>query len=420
MIAYGTVVSARAAVIEAKLPAAKVGAGVRISCARGPFFGTVAALCGGTIRITPHGSVEGVGPGDPICTDARALEAPLGLCSLGRAYDANGDPIDARKRGQTRNRRIDTAAPSPASRRAVTQPFWTGVAAIDALLTVGTGARIGIFGPAGAGKSTLLHALTRACGADAVVVGLVGERGREAEEWLRAAPVRATMFCSTGDRSAPERVRAARLAMAQATQLRMRGLHVLLILDSFARFAAAQREIALAAGESVGRGGYPPRVFAELAAFAEMAGAFDRGSITLFATVLNDGDERDPVSEAARAMFDGHLQLCAELAGAAKFPAIDLLRSVSRTMHTVAAAEQIRDAAIVRAAIASLERTKDARAIGMMPSEAGAARAAEHEEAIERFLRDTGICAPHATRENLRALAAILRAKGEPWSCPPD
>jgi len=417
MIAYGTVVSARAAVIQARLPAAMVGAGVRIACARGALYGTVAALCDGTILVTPHGTVEGVGPGDPICTDAAAQEAPLGICSLGRAYDANCEPIDGRKSSQTRWQRIEPAAPSPETRRAIRAPFWTGVAAIDALLTVGTGARIGIFGPAGAGKSMLLHALMRGSETDAVVVGLVGERGREAEEWLRAAPERATIFCATGDRSAPERVRAARLAMAQASTLRSRGLHVLLILDSFARLAAAQREIAVSCGESAGRGGYPPRVFAELAAFAEMAGALDRGSITVFATVLNDGDERDPISEAARALLDGHIQLSGELASAGKFPAIDLLRSVSRTMSDVAGAEHMRDAAILRSALAALERTKDARAIGIAPSEDAAVRAAEQAESLEKFLCDTALCAPQVALEKMRALAALL--KEEPWNCPP-
>src|SRR5207248_9959214 len=142
------------------------------------------------------------------------------------------------------------------------------------------------------------------------------ERGREAEERLRAAPPHATIFSATGDRSAAERVNAGRLAMGQANALRSRGLEVLLILDSLARFAAAHREIAVACGESAGRGRYPARVFAELAAFAEIAGNCEIGSITLFATILSEGDDRDPVSEAARAMLDGHIQLSAELAHA--------------------------------------------------------------------------------------------------------
>jgi len=410
MIAYGTVISARAAVIEARIPGTLVGDGVRIACSRGALYGTIGALSGDIAFVMPCGAVEGVGPGDAICTDAAALEAPLGVCALGRAFDAGCQPIDGGSPLRASLQKIDTRAPAPGKRRAIQQPFWTGVCAIDALLTAGTGARIGIFGPAGAGKSKLLHALMRGAQADAVVVGLVGERGREAEEWLRARTPHASIFCATGDRAAVERAGAARLAMAQANALRSRGLDVLLILDSFARLAAAHREIAIACGESVGRGGYPARVFAELAAFAEIAGKCERGSITLFATILSDGDERDPVSEAARALLDGHIQLSAELANAGRFPAIDVLASVSRTMNDVVGPEHQSDAASVRAAIAELDRTKDARAIGIIP-------AITAQGSIESFLRQTQTQAPAATLAGLRELAAVL--KEESWSFQP-
>ncbi len=414
MIAYGSVISARASAIEARLPAATVGSGVRIACARGMLYGSVRALCDGTILVTPHGAIDGISPGNIICTDAAALEAPLGLCSLGRAFDANGKPLDG-KRAPSSSRRIRVAPPSPQTRRAIREPFWTGVAALDSLLTVGTGARIGIFGSPGSGKSTLLNALVRESHADAVVIGLIGERGREAEEWLRGIPDLATLYCATGDRPAAERAGAAHLAMAQANALRARGLHVLLIVDSLARFAAALREIAAACGESVGRGGYPPRVFAELASFTEMAGAFETGSITLFATILHDGDDRDPVSEAARALLDGHVELSAALAGSGKFPAIDVMRSVSRTMRAVVSAEHARDAAAVRWAIAGLARSNDARSLGMLsPHEADAA--ADRERAIDRLLYGEAADAK-TTIQRLRELAAYLEE--ETSSCLP-
>lgn len=403
----------RPALIEARIPGVSIGDGVRITCARGAIYGIVAALCDDAALVTPCGRIDGLGPGDAICSDAAPLEAPLGLCALGRAFDGGCKPIDGRPPLRVALRRIDTRAPAAASRRAIRQPLWTGVSAIDALLTAGTGARIGIFGPPGAGKSMLLHAFMRGAQADAVVVGLVGERGREAEEWLRAAPAHATLFCATGDRAAAERVNAARLAMAQANVLRSRGLDVLVILDSFARFAAAHREIAVACGESVGRGGYPARVFAELAAFAEIAGTCETGSITLFATILSDGDERDPVSEAARALLDGHIALSAELAHAGRFPSIDILGSMSRTMDGVATPEHRDDAAIVRAALAELERTKDARSIGIVPAGQDSARTAAAERSIESFLRQTGPQYPGATLERLRELAAAL--KEESW-----
>ena len=219
-----------------------------------------------------------------------------------------------------RRKHTNVHAPPPSQRAAVDSPFWTGIRTIDALLTIGRGARIGVFGPPGCGKSTLLHQLVRGAYTDAVVVGLIGERGREAEEWMRMCPQHASIVCATSDRSAAERVHAARIAVAQADTLRAKGLHVLLVLDSVARYAAALREIAVAAGESVGRGGFPPSVFAELARLLEVPGAARDGSITLVATVLSDGDERDPVSEAARSLLDGHIALSPDSRKPAAFP----------------------------------------------------------------------------------------------------
>lgn len=413
MIAYGSVISARASVIEARLPGAMVGSGVRVACARGMLYGRVAALCDGTILVTPHGSVEGIAPGSSICTDAAALEAPVGLCALGRAFDPQGNPLDGKRALTESRRRVDVLVPAPDKRRPICEPFWSGITAIDALLTVGIGARVGIFGSAGSGKSTLLEALVRGSQADAIVVGLIGERGREAEEWLRTIPGHASIVCATSDRSAAERVRAAQVAMAQASALRSRGLHVLLIVDSLARFAAALREIAAACGESAGRGGYPPRVFAELAAFAEIAGVSERGSITLFATILNDGDDRDPVSEAARSLLDGHVQLSPALAAAGKFPAIDVTASVSRTMRTVVNAAHVRDASIVRSAIASLANSSDARSLGMLTLDEAAA-ATDRERAIDRFLyAEDAAGAVHGLRE----LASFLEEQTS--SCRP-
>jgi type III secretion protein N (ATPase) len=369
-------------------------------------YGSVAALCDGRILVTPHGSIDGIAPGNVICTDAAALEAPLGLCSLGRAFDPGGNPIDGSRALPNPRKRVEVRAPSPDERSAIREPFWTGIAAIDSLLTVGTGARVGIFGSAGSGKSTLLEALVSGSQADATVIALIGERGREAEAWLRAIPDRATIVCATGDRSAAERVRAAHVAMAQAVALRSRGLRVLLIVDSLARFAAALREVAAACGESAGRGGYPPRVFAELAAFTEKAGACHAGSITLFATILNDGDDRDPVSESARALLDGHVQLSPVLAAAGKFPAIDVPASVSRTMRAVVSTGHARDAAVVRSAIAALARCDDARSLGMLSPETAEA-AAGQERAIGRLLYDSDIGTRNAIRD-LRELAAFL------------
>jgi flagellar biosynthesis/type III secretory pathway ATPase len=261
-----------------------------------------------------------------------------------------------------------------------------------------------------------LHLLVQGARADAVVVGLVGERGREAEEWMRLCTPHTSIVCATSDRSAAERVHAARVAVAQADVLRSHGLHVLLILDSLARFAAALREVALASGESVGRAGYPPSVFADLARLVEVPGAADRGSITLLATVLSDGDERDPVSEAARSLLDGHIALSPRLAQAGRFPAIDLPASTSRTMSGVVDDAHLEDAVEVRRAVAALALSEDARSLGITPADPVALRAVPLEALIEALLRQGKL--PVEPERSLSSLAALADRLREPWTSP--
>ena len=217
-------------------------------------------------------------------------------------------------------------------------------------------------------------------------MALTGERGREAQHWIARRNERTTVVCATSDRPAPERVLAAHVAVAHAQALRERGLDVLLVLDSLARFAAASREIAVASGESAGRGGFPPSVFAELARLVEVAGAVRDGSITLIATVLSDGDDRDPVSEAARSILDGHIALSVALAQAGRFPAVDVLGSTSRTMDMVASEPHLRDARALRHTL-SLTRSDQRRAQLGYRARGGAARAAiAIESQIGNFL----------------------------------
>ena len=303
---------------------------------------------------------------------------------------------------------VELRVPGPGERAPVCEPFWTGVRVIDGLLTFGRGARVGIFGSPGAGKSTLVESIVDACDADAVVIALVGERGREAQRWIARSDPRTTIVCATSDRSPCERIRGSAVAFAHAGVLRDRGLHVLLVLDSLARVAGALRERAIAAGESAGRGGYPPSVFSEMAKLVEVAGPLVRGSITLVATVLNDGDDRDPVSEAARALLDGHIVLSDRLAREGRFPAIDVLASASRTMPLVAGAAHAQRAECIRAAIAVLERISDARSLGIEPVEAAACAAIAAEDQVERFLHERGPADPGATLAALADLADTL------------
>ncbi|MBV8333041.1 MAG: ATP-binding cassette domain-containing protein [Candidatus Eremiobacteraeota bacterium] len=311
----------------------------------------------------------------------------LGSCALGRAIDCDGAPLDGGPRLEGARFPATPRVPLPNEREAIAVPLWTGVRAIDALLTIGRGARVGIFGAPGCGKSTLLETIVDGCAADAVVVALAGERGREARHWIDRRDARTSIVCATSDRPAAERIACATLAFAQATALRARGLHVLLVLDSLARFAYALRERAIATGERVGRAGYPPSVFAAMARFVEVAGPLSAGSITLVATVLSDGDERDPVSDAARSLLDGHVALSERLARAGRFPAIDVPASASRTMGAIVPSAHAAHAARVRNAIAALDRFEDARALGIEPSGGQARAALDAEAGLERFLR---------------------------------
>ncbi len=311
----------------------------------------------------------------------------LGTAALGRALDVSGTPLDGGNPIDGVRVRVDAPAPLPSQRRAILEPLWTGVRCVDTLLTIGRGARVGIFGAPGAGKSTLLETIVAGARTDAVVIGLIGERGREAQRWIAARDERTTVICATSDRSAEERVHAAELVMAQACALASRGLHVLVVLDSLARYTYALREIAVRGGESVGRGGYPPSVFARVARLVERAGALAMGSITMLVTVLNDGEDHDPVSECARSLLDGHLQLAPRLAQAGRFPAIDVLASASRTMDAVAGCGHRRAAASVRAALARLEHCADARSLGIEPVDEPTRAAIAAEDALERLLR---------------------------------
>jgi ATP synthase in type III secretion protein N len=412
VIARGSALGVRGCLLEARLPGARIGDGVSISTQPHATIGQVLGIAGERAFVAVHTGLEGIAAGTALAQDMTVQSMPLGTCAFGRAIDARGAPLDGGPPLCGPRAGLDVRAPAPHERAPVVAPLWTGLRAVDGLLTFGRGARIGIFGSPGAGKSTLLEAIARGCAADAVVVGLCGERGREAQRWIDARDHRMTIVCATSDRPAAQRVRAAHVAIAQARALRARGLHVVLVLDSLARVAAALRELGVALGESVGRGGYPPSVFSELARMVEVAGAARRGSITLIATVLDDGDERDPVSDAARSLLDGHIQLTARLAHAGRFPAIDVPASASRTMPHVASTGHLADAAAVRRALSLLARIDDARLLGIAPTDDAAARAIGAEQSLERFLYQADErTSPDRTLRLLAELADTLEGR---------
>ena len=408
----GHVVRTFGATIVAALPAARVGDGVRV-LSRGSraIPARVATIERGRAAIVPFESVCDVAVGDVVEVAPESLECALGFGILGRAVDAFGRPLDGRDPPRGLRIRIGGEAPSPDARRPIVDAFVTRVRAIDGLLTVGRGARVGIFGLPGTGKTTLLESIVANAQADATVVALVGERGREAQHWLERLGRRTTVVVATADRTPAERIRAADVGLAHAAYLRERGLHVLLVLDSLARYAAALRERASALGEPAGRGGYAASVWSEFSRYIEGAGTSARGSVTLLASVLADADdERDPVCGAARAALDGHIVLTPALARAGKFPAIDVLASASRTMESVARPDHRDAARAVRETLALLESTAELRAAGLADRDAPAlSRALRYEQALTEFLYHSEASGFEATRSRLVRLAAGLR-----------
>jgi FliI/YscN family ATPase len=379
----GRVTSCRPHRIDTSLRGARLGDRVTIRSQGRNVAAMVISVEPARTVLSPLDDARYVNLGDVAQLEEFGDRTVLGTSLCGRAIDGLGRPLDgyAAPPGSQFSIARYSIAPAPADRRPLSKPLWTGVRAIDALLTVACGMRLGIFGPPGAGKSSLLQAIAQNAKADAVVVALIGERGAEVERHLAILDERITIVCAAADRSAGEQVAAAELAMAQAARLRECGLDVLVIFDSLARFAHALREIALANGEPPGRAGYPPSVFGRLGELCERAGATASGSITLLATVLADVDDPgDPLAEAARSHLDGHLVLSRRRAERGAFPAIDVPASLSRPMPAVVDPHHLAAATRVRAVLARLENSREAREMGLAPPE-------PLESALEGFLR---------------------------------
>ncbi len=340
--------------------------------------------------------LNGVELGQSIVARREAARAPVGEGLLGRVLDGFGAPLDSQGPLEaSAYYQLYRAAPGPLERISIDQPLTTGIRAIDGLLTCGRGQRLGIFGGAGVGKSTLLGALARHSWADVNVVALIGERNREVRAFLEddlgpAGAAKSVLVVATSDQPAPVRVRAPFLALAIAEFFADRGKHVLLVMDSVTRFAMAQREIGLAAGEPPSQKGYPPSVFHLLPKIFERAGNFSSGSITGFFSVLVEGDDmNEPIADAVRGLLDGHIVLSRELASANHYPAIDVLESISRLANSINAAEHRDSAARLRDCLAAYRRSEDliqlgAYAQGSNPRVDAAIRT---RDAVESFLR---------------------------------
>ena len=360
-----------------------------------PLFAEVVGFEGEAMLLTPLGELRGLSAGAEVILREMADRVPVNDSLLGRVLDASGRPVDGGGPVQlTPDRPLVAPSPAPMERRPIDRPMESGIRAIDGLLTLGEGQRIGIFAAAGGGKSTLLAMLARRARADVIVIGMIGERGREVREFIEdtlgeEGLTRSVVVVATSDRPAMERVRAARAATAIAEGFRAQGKHVLLLMDSVTRYARALREIGLAAGEPPVRRGLPPSVFAELPRLFERAGTDANGAITALYTVLTEGEEEDPVAEEVRSLLDGHIHLSRRLGARGHFPAIDISTSQSRLFRRLASSGQVAAAEAVRAMIAKLDDIELLLQMGeYAPGQDPLADAAlSQRDAIEAFLR---------------------------------
>lgn len=342
----GRVVQVIGTIIKAVVPSVKVGE-VCILRHPGEDFEMKAEVVGfarDAALLTPIGDMYGISSTTEVIPTGRAHMVPVGDGLLGRVLDGLGQPLDAADKGPLVADRfypVYADAPDPMKRRVIERPLPLGVKAIDGLLTCGEGQRMGIFAAAGGGKSTLLGMLVKGAQADVTVIALIGERGREVREFIEkelgeAGQKKSVIVCATSDKSSMERAKAAYVATAIAEYFRDQGRKVLFLMDSVTRFARAQREIGLAAGEPPTRRGYPPSVFATLPRLMERVGMNEKGSITALYTVLVEGDDMtEPIADETRSILDGHIVLSRLLAAGNHYPAIDILASASRVMNAV-------------------------------------------------------------------------------------
>ncbi len=361
-------------IVRATVPGASVGELVEIDPRGAPKrLAEVVGFCGRDAILMPLGEVRGVGPDAAVETTGRALELRCGPALLGRVLDGLGRPIDggpALKGRGIERWPLMRPAPDPFRRKRIGEAMSMGIRAIDGLLTVGRGQRVGLFAGSGVGKSTLMGQIARGSEAEVVVISLIGERGREVREFIEEVlgeegMKRAVVVVATSDAPSLIRLKSAFVATAIAEYFRAQRKEVLLMMDSVTRFARAQREVGLAAGEPPARQGYPPSVFSMLPRLLERTGNDAEGSITALYTVLvAGGDMEEPIADEVRGILDGHIILSRELASRGHWPAIDILPSLSRVMGDVVSASHGEAAKRFRDILATYEAHRDLIRLG--------------------------------------------------------
>ena len=401
---------------------AAVGARCTVASTEGEIEAEVVGFSGERLYLMPTGDIKGLVPDARVVPGKGMYKASVGDGLLGRVIDAAGNPLDGK--GAIR---CDTTLPlagkpiNPLARWAINEPLDVGVAAINALLTVGRGQRLGLFAGSGVGKSVLLGMMTRYTEADVIVVGLIGERGREVKDFVdkilgEQGLERSVVVASPADSPPLMRMHGALLATTVAEYFRDKGLNVLLLMDSLTRFAQAQREIALAIGEPPATKGYPPSVFAKLPQLVERAGNNGEkgGSITAFYTVLAEGDDtNDPIVDSARAVLDGHIMLSRSIAEKGHFPAIDIEASVSRVMNDVITDEHKQAAQRFRKLYSNYQKNQDLISVGAYQygSDGEIDEAIDFNASLNNFLQqDTGDA--YTYNDSVRGLTDVVSVAG--------
>lgn len=414
---HGRVQQVIGLVIESVGPAARVGevCEIHFQRTRPPIFAEVVGFRQNRVLLMPLGEMEGITPGSQVVATGMVHKVPVGECLLGRVLDGLGRPMDGGPSiAPDTLYPVNRQPPNALSRKRITEPISLGVRAIDGLLTVGKGQRIGIFAGSGVGKSSLLGMIARYTSADVNVIALTGERGREVREFIEEdlgeeGLKRSVVVAATSDQPALLRIKAAMVATSIAEYFRDRGLDVLLMMDSVTRLALAQREVGLAIGEPPATRGYTPSVFAVLPRLLERAGTSDKGTITGLYTVLVEADDmNEPVADTVRGILDGHIVLSRALAHRNHYPAVDVLASVSRVMPQITDEEHQQIAAQVRKVLANYTEAEDLINIGayQQGSNPDIDYALRHVGKVREFLQQgkTEGCPLEQTIQRMKAL----------------
>ncbi|NGQ94008.1 flagellar protein export ATPase FliI [Brevibacillus sp. SYP-B805] len=401
--------------IESQGPEAKLGEICLIHSQQHqePILAEVVGFRDNKVLLMPLGEVSAIGPGCDVVATGKPLMVRVGPEILGTVLDGLGRPLEGSLPFGLASVPTDNQPPNPLKRPRIAEPLSVGVRAIDGLITVGKGQRVGIFAGSGVGKSTLLGMIARNTTADINVIALIGERGREVLEFIERdlgeeGLQRSVVIVATSDQPAMIRIKGAMIATAIAEYFRDRGLNVMLMMDSVTRFAMAQREIGLAIGEPPATRGYTPSVFALLPKLLERAGTAHKGSITAFYTVLVDADDmNDPIADAVRGILDGHIVLDRKIAQKGHFPAIDVLASVSRVMSEICSDEHLEAARELKRHLATYKEAEDLINIGAykMGTNRDIDAAIRYRDIIREFTAQ-GTHEPSDWESTLKALTA--------------